>query len=240
MMALSSSLHADPHLPGEFTAEYTLKKDNTVVGNMERSLGILDNNSYSFESNSKTTGFISLFYKKSIHEKTNWRLEDQGFVALNYHFFSKKKDKQRKVDIRFDWESGMIITSVNESSWTMPLQPPVYDKLLYQVALMYDLSADRDISTYLVADGGRIKQYQFEKAGVEQLETPLGLIDTVKLIRYKQNKKDKAILWCAPKLSYLPVRVDTYEDDGSIISATIKRLKGLNAESVLIPIASGH
>ena len=223
---------ADEFMPPDFTIEYALKKDNTVVGMMIRTLKHLDSDRFLFESSSKTTGFISLFYKNSIHESTAWHISENQFIAEEYHYLRNKKDKLRKVDIHFDWDKKKIITTVNDSSWSMPIEKPVYDKLLYQIAVMYDLSAGRPIHTYRIADGGRMKEYYFESAGNELLSKSIGDVKTVKIIRHKENKQDRIILWCAPDLYYLPVRVDTYEDDGSVITAYIKRIEGLNLGSI--------
>ncbi len=210
----------------EFTVEYELKKDETVVGVMTRTLTRLDKNRYRFTSDSKTTGFIALFYKKSIHERTEWSIQENRIISSEYEYVRNKGDKRRQVEVLFDRGSQQIRTSVNDSSWTMPMQEPIYDKLLYQVALMRDLSLQRDVSLYPVADGGRIKTYTFESAGRETIVTPVGEFNTIKLIRYKENNDDKAVLWCAPEMSFLPVRVDTIEEDGSVISARITSVSG--------------
>lgn len=219
---------ADVLMPPDFTVEYSLKKDNTEVGVMSRTLMRLENGRFKFESSSKTTGFISLFYQNSVNESTSWYIRDEQFIADQYHYLRIKKSKQRKVDIHFNWDSEKIITSVNESTWSMPIQQPVYDKLLYQIALMYDLSTDRPVYTYHIADGGRMKEYQFETVDNEIITTPIGDLEAVKLIRHKDNRQKKTILWCAPKLHYLPIRVDNYEDDGNMITALIKSIDGLN------------
>ncbi len=221
----------EDRMPPEFTVEYILKKDQTEVGRMTRSLSRLADDRYQFESRSKTTGLISLFYKNSITETTAWRVRDGRFIADSYHYLRVKKGKQRKVDIDFDWDRDRIVTSVNDSSWTMPIRDAVYDKLLYQVAIMFDLSTGLPIDTYYIADGGRIKEYYFERLGEESITTPFGEMRTVKLSRQKQNRDEQTILWCAPALDYLPVRVDTYEEDGSVISAGISRISGLALET---------
>ncbi|MCG8325180.1 MAG: DUF3108 domain-containing protein, partial [Thiotrichales bacterium] len=176
---------------------------------------------------SKTTGLIAFFYKRSIRETTAWEYAGDRFIPQEYHYTREKKDKVRTVNITFDWDRQRISTRVNDSSWNMPLESPVYDKLLYQVAIMHDLARGTPIDVYRIADGGRLKEYSFTQTGHEVIATPLGELETIRLIRHKENQKDKAVLWCAPGLHYLPVRVDTYEDDGSVITALLTQLEGM-------------
>ena len=80
---------------------------------------------------------------------------------------------------------------------------------------------------YTIADGGKIKDYNFEILGEETLSTPLGKLDTVKLERHKPNSRRKSTLWCAKKLEFLPVKVENVEKDGRITTALIKSLDGI-------------
>jgi len=223
---------ANGYMPPEFTIEYSLHKGDTTVGTMTRSLKHLGNSHYEFESSSETTGFVALFYKRSIRELTSWQIHDDQFFADEYHYSRIKKGKQREVNINFNWEDKKIITRVNDSSWSMPIEEPVYDKLLYQIALMHDLKAGRPTDNYRIADGGRMKDYFFEIVGRDVIQTRFGDFESIKIIRRKDNREDKAVLWCVPSLHYLPVRVDNYDDEGSVITAHIKQIDGLTIEAV--------
>ncbi|MCK5668633.1 MAG: hypothetical protein KAI15_06075, partial [Gammaproteobacteria bacterium] len=49
-----------------------------------------------------------------------------------------------------------------------------------------------------------------------------------KITRQKPGKKGNTILWCASELNYLPIKVENIDDDGSITTAMIDTLTGLN------------
>ena len=117
---------------------------------------------------------------------------------------------------------------VNGKKSTLELKPGMTDKLLYQLDIMHNLEMGRYPASYTVVDGTKIKTYNFEYLGEEFLETPIGRLNTVKIIRQKPGEKENLILWCAGELHFLPVKVETTDDEGSITTAMITTLSGFN------------
>lgn len=217
---------ASDEIPAFFEAEYTLYSNDTRVGLMERDFFQKDDGSYTFRSESKTTGFIALIKKVHILEESTWGLIDSYFTPLNYTYHHTKGKKERDAEINFNWEKKQITNRVNESVWHMQTQKGIQDKLLYQLTIMSDLMAGQVPESYAIADGGKIKQYSFERIADETLTTPLGEFRTIKLALHKKNKKQENFLWCAYDLNFLPIKVTSTEKDGRLSTAIIKSLDG--------------
>ena len=194
---------------------------------MERRFYKKENGNYAFRSESKTTGFISFFRKDHIVEVSNWGFVDSIFTPLLYTYQHTGGKKDRDVEINFNWNKKQIINRVNDSTWHMQTQPGILDKLLYQLTIMSDLKSGNVPESYTIADGGKIKQYMFERIADETLKTPLGEFKTIKLIRHKSNSKKQTFLWCAYELNFLPVKVVNTEKDDRLTTAIIKSVKGL-------------
>ena len=222
--------HARPAadgIPTPFEASYSLRVMGTKFASMKRSFSYLPSGEYSYLSETNTTGLASLLYKDKIVEQSTWLLENGKIKPVQYSYDRSGGKKLRKVTIAFDWNSGMIYTSVNGDAWHMPVRDNIMDKLLYQLAIMHDLVQGRKNIDYAIADGGKIKTYHFEFLGEEQLDTPLGEFKTLKLERHKPNSRDKTTLWCAENLNYLPVKVENIEKDGRKTTAIIESLTGI-------------
>lgn len=213
--------------PTLFEADYVIKMKGASVAKMKRRFTRLENGAYRYHSETKTTGLLSIFRKDRIIETSNWQLENHKLIPLDYYYSHSGGKKKRLVNISFDWDKSRITNSIDGSSWKMPTSPNVMDKLLYQLAIMYDLQAGNELLRYTVADGGKTKIYNFEILGEEVLSTPLGQLDTLKLERHKPNSRRKSTLWCAKQLQYLPVKVENVEKDGRITVALIKSLEGI-------------
>ena len=216
---------AEDNIPAFFDISYKLYSNDTKIAQMERRFYKNELNNYIFSSESKTTGLISFFRKDHIVEISNWNITNSNIMPLHYSYQHTGGKKDRDVEINFDWESGQIINRVNNSIWHMKTQTGVLDKLLYQLVIMIDLKSGNIPEKYIIADGGKIKEYLFKYIQDEVIETPIGNFNTMKLARYKKNKQE-TYLWCAYDLDFLPIKVITKENDGRLSKAIIKSING--------------
>jgi uncharacterized protein DUF3108 len=218
---------AEDNIPAFFEANYTLYSNDTKVGLMERRFFQQEDGNYTFRSESRTTGFIALIKKVHILEVSSWNLINSYFTPLNYTYHRTKGKKERDVEINFNWNKNKITNRVNDSIWHMDTQTGILDKLLYQLSIMSDLKSGHIPDSYIIADGGKIKEYKFERIGDEILNTPLGKFNTIKLALHKKHKKQDTFLWCAYDLEFLPVKVTNTEKDDRLSTAIIQSVKGL-------------
>lgn len=214
----------------EFDASYDIYNRGVKVAIMHRSFDMNEDGNLIFRSETETSGVIALFRKDKIVEISVSRLIDDDLVPLNYEYRRTGNKKERHVIVTFDWEQNQIRNTVNGSSWIMSSQTGMLDKLLYQYTIMLDLEAGRSRISYLIADGGKEKIYNFELLEKEPVDTPLGTLNTLKLVRNRENSDRQTILWSAPEMAYLPVKVENIETDGSRTIAIINTVSGLSAE----------
>ncbi len=227
LMMVSITTMADSaitHLDG-FTATYDLYNRGIRVAEMKRNLSQQDDGFYHFRSESHTVGLVSLFRDDQIIEESTWELENGVIKAVFYKYLHTGRKKQRNVTVDFDWKRNQIINSVNGSSWEMPFKPGTLDKLLYQYLIMLDLESNKLPLSYIIADGGKEKIYDFELLGEEVIKTPLGDLQTLKITQHKLNSDVQTTLWCAKDINYLPVKVEHIEHDGTTV-AIINSLDG--------------
>jgi hypothetical protein len=200
---------------GEFHATYELAVGALTVGEMSRTFEVDANGAYKFVSTFETTGLAALLRKEKVYETSSGSIIDGTFVPDHYTYVRKSKKKPRKVDMRFNREKLEIETVVDAQRWTAALAAGVLDKLVYQAALMEDLAAGRQELEYLIADRGKEKTYRPEIQETGLIDTRLGQLETIKVVRESKNSKKKTVFWCASKLDFLPVRVLHRNKDGS-------------------------
>ncbi|MGH8248316.1 MAG: DUF3108 domain-containing protein [Gammaproteobacteria bacterium] len=215
-------------LPGDFEASYSLYSRGAKIAKMQRVFRRLGNGLYLYRSETRTTGLIALFRKDHIVEQSTWLLNKDSLRPLQYLYEHNGGSKDRNVAVIFDWDTRRITNTVNGQSWLIPAEPDVMDKLLYQFAVMYDLRSGRTPQRYTIADGGKIKSYDFQALGEETIETPLGSLQTLKFSRHREGSDRETTLWCAPKLEFLPVKVENIEKDGLTTVAVIDTVTGLD------------
>ncbi|WP_455207967.1 DUF3108 domain-containing protein [Kaarinaea lacus] len=210
--------------PTPFTAHYQVTKGVMSVGRTTRTLQDKGNGNFVFESITKPGGIAKLFTSGKVVERSYWRWHENNLVPYEY-IYQNSSDQKRDVKLIFNWQDFEVTNIINGDPWTMELEDNALDKLLYQLAIMYDLSAGKDSLIYKVADGGTMKTYEVVISGNERLAIDLGVFDTIKVIITKNNRQ--TTLWCAKKLQYLPIRIEQRKEDDGPITANLIELEGI-------------
>lgn len=133
--------------------------------------------------------------------------DSHGWSPVSYKFTRSVFGRKRELSINFDAARERIITVAKQEPWTQAYEPGVQDKLSYQLQLREDLIAGRQELSYRIADGGRIKTYRFVRSGNEQLTTPAGTFDCLRLQLERAEDQQQTLIWMAPALDYLTVRL---------------------------------
>lgn len=218
----TASVAAGP-LP-EFSAHYELRRNGLFLGEMSRQLMAVDGD-MRFISSSRTRGLIAWLFPDRIEEETRWHYVAGRPRPELYRYEHRGRSKHRLVEIHFDWKRHVAVHTVNGEPWKLRITDDVQDKLVYQLTLMLDLAAGVEEPRYAIADGGKLKDYHFKRVGREILETPLGRLETIRIIRL--DDKRGTTIWCAPTYGYLPVRIAQTDTDGSHLVLDIRDEHGI-------------
>jgi hypothetical protein len=226
MILISSVSFSMPTIAStfEFDAIYNVYRGGLNVAKMHRTLSNTEDGQILY-SETKTTGIVSLFRKDKIIEKSIWKNINGKLEPEFYEYDRSGTKKPRNVTVKFDWVKNQITNSINGSSWKMQTEEGVIDKLLYQYFIMLDLQQGKTNFQYQIADGGKEKTYIFETIGEEIINTPIGKLRTIKLIRIRKDSDRTDIFWCAPDMNFLPVKLEI-TDDGEKTTVIINSLKG--------------
>jgi len=237
LLIYSSSTFADTSqngitFPIPFVASYKVTKGIMSVGTTRRTLQFNGDDNYVFESVTKPGGIAKLFTSGKVVERSNWRFAENKLVPQEYSYVNTS-DQKRNVKVEFDWETYKVTNTVNGDPWTMEIVEDTLDKLIYQLAIMYDLSRGTKKLVYQVADGGRIKTYDIKIAGNERLVLELGIFNTVKVER--TNNDRTTIMWCAEELQYFPVKIEQKTKDDGSVTAELVEISGINVPDSVKP-----
>lgn len=196
-----------------FNAEYRLTRDTTLFGRVKLSLERDGAHGYSYRARTVPAGLLSVFRDEEITESSDGRIDARGIVPHRYRYVRQQDDSHQVTELDFRWESMRVSNRTDGSHWAMSIPEGTQDKLGLQLALMMDLAHGRRFNTYPVADGGRLKQYQFRMTGIQTIKTIFGPLKTLRVSRSKQDKAPDAVFWFAPGLNHIPVRIDRQRKD---------------------------
>lgn len=152
-----------------------------------------------------------------ITESVTFRWENGRVSPLEYRYALKGLlVPNRSRAMNFSWPAGSISGSFDGDSFTMDMADNALDPLGFQLQMRQDLKAGKREMSYTVADEGDFDHDRFAVIGEETLSTPVGEVATLKVekVRDKDSKRE-TLMWFAPELDYLLVRLVQVEPDGS-------------------------
>lgn len=185
------------HLINAGTAKVSLTQDDDLW-------------TYSLETTPR--GIIKMTGKGNIREVSTIRFEESdGKLMLQPQTYLYRQDKERRraVDASFDWASKNITSTYRGKEFTENFDEPVIDRLSATLYMMNALRRDFDYIELNVFDTDEIKTVSFTLLGKETLDTPLGKLETLRVLNQKKSGGSRqTTTWFAPSLDYVPVKIE--------------------------------
>ncbi|MSR13536.1 MAG: DUF3108 domain-containing protein [Gammaproteobacteria bacterium] len=204
-----------------FDARYEVRAHGLRIGEMRRKLEI-KRDRYRFDSHIESSGLAALLNGGRIDESSEGTIVAGSFQPLLYSH-RRTGRKQRETQIIFDWNRGAIKSINGDQELQIKATHGTLDKLVYQMALSVDVANSVTYLHYLVADGGRLKSYRWQRLPGETVEIRDTPISTIKVAYDPPGSGRKTVLWLAPSYHYLPVKIE-YTDDGKVTTAVLLEL----------------
>ena len=214
-----------------FNAYYTIQKSGVSFSNIRISY-YKKGKHFFYESETQTNDFYSWIQDRNLLEKSQWNVVNHQIKPIKYQYTYYSNKNQRKVDLLFNWDDHIVKNTVGKKSWLLDINSQTQDKLSSQIALIQQLSKKGDEKSFKfsVADGGKLKSYQYVIIGEEEIATALGNYQAIKVELTKNNKITNTVIWFAPKLNYIPIAIQR-KKYGINYNINIVQLDWLNVEN---------
>jgi hypothetical protein len=216
-------------VPDRFEARYEVSHRAITLGEARVTFERLPGARYRYSTTTQPTGITKLFYNATVTELSEGQITVNGFRPDRY-VYQREGRKARSARLRFDWDDNIVINEVAGDSWKMKIPDDALDRLGSQLQLMWDLAHNERRLSYDIADGGQLKTYQLVQLGNEAVRTRFGTLDTVKIVRKRDDNARATTFWCAPSLDYLPVRIVHREKDDNF-EMTLERVEGFEQKN---------
>lgn len=208
-----------------FQAHYDVRINGIKVAKSRFSLTRKGDNEFLYEQNSEAIGIASWFKREKVRETSHWKLTEQGIQPVTYRYSRKGGSDDREVELIFDWQSHRVENRVKDQPWSMDIPDGALDKLVMQIAMLLDIQSGETHFKYPIADGGRLKHYEFKVVGEEKIKLPSGKVNTIKLARLDDDR-DQTFIWVAPEMQFIPVRFLKIKKSGLKYEIRFRRIVG--------------
>lgn len=170
-------------------------------------------------------------------EKSRFTWKDCHPRTSEYQHSFRGFGKRRNHDMTFSWSPPQVISKEAKETHTLKIEEDTLDDLTILLkARCVFATGDKEFNA-TSAYGDRLREQHMQVIGREELDTPLGKLDTL-LVEKKRGKDSerRTLFWIAPKLNYMLVRAKHIENralfgelimrdyDGPLVNKTINPL----------------
>lgn len=152
-----------------------------------------------------------------IRESVTLTWQDGQIVPQRYRYTLEGfaiRNRSRAID--FNWPAEAINGSFDGNTFSHETEAGALDPLSFQLQLIQDLKAGKREMLYAVIDRGGYDYDRFAVIGEETVDSALGQVDTVKVEKVRgEGSKRETLMWFAPELDYLLIRLVQTEPDGT-------------------------
>lgn len=175
-----------------------------------------------------------------LYEQSEFQLRDHNVVVSRYTYKRGGFASKKNIEQLFQWDKGNLHVTENGKSRDVAIKPPLFDKLNYTEAVRLQLLSagqlPKNISVAF-ADRHHLKQYDFVVGAQEDIEVPAGKMRAVKLERHVPEDNKHTIIWVAPALDYLLIKLEQ-TDDGDKYELHLKKYEPAKAAMPQTPAAT--
>ena len=191
-----------------YRAVYDAFYERRRVGVSEFSVVPVDDsaNTYEFRSVTRLGGLYRLLAPRPVEEVSTFVFDSGRVWPLSYSLSSGRRGGNDDFRIDFDWEQGIATTTAADLHVTTELVPGILDRGTLQVTLM--LRGDGGPENYTLLDKDGLEAHEVRADGDEAIEAPMGEFSTRKLIQQRVSSSRRTLIWSAPELHDLPVRIE--------------------------------
>lgn len=204
----SASSNADS-ITQPYHASYVLSRRGTERGEATRLLEKTDDGQWRYYTSTRARMLVLSDRREN---ETFFDMRNGRVKPLLFDYSREGTGSNQYLRVRFDHDNEQVISEGDdpvEVEWHPELLDP--NAVLHQ--LQIDVAGDDDNWTYpLVDERGNYRDYEFARNGEEQVETPFGTFDAIKVERVRDHDRRRTLFWFAPELNYTLVKMQQIED----------------------------
>lgn len=201
-----------PPLPRHAQLTFAVHKGNGgfIVGEAVHTLEIEDGR-YVLHAVTKTVGLVSLFKSYELTQYSSGSYDKYGLQPEQ--FFEQRRDKLTTLRYTAEFDHTAQVAHFSDDR-EVQLPPDTLDIL--SVMYQFPPLAHTEIVEVSVSNGRKIERYQFEITTREEIETPLGELQTVRLHKMHAPNEEGLDIWLAQEYRLFPVKIRFTEKNGEV------------------------
>ncbi|GAA5219269.1 DUF3108 domain-containing protein [Corallincola platygyrae] len=187
-----------------YHAEYKVFRGGSEYGSGKRTLKQVEDNLWYLETE---TNISWLFLSDKRNEKSWFEVHPDRVTPIQYRQSREGTGPDFLSLVGFDHRLKKVKEFGDYDEFEAVYEDGILDGASYQFQMMRDIASGESDASYPLIMNGENKHYRYRVVGEEQLTTPMGDINTVKLERVRSSKKRQTFVWLAKDYGYVVARI---------------------------------
>lgn len=166
---------------------------------------------YSYEVVTKARGLARLVRSGTGVEQSRFELTAGGPRSIEYRLDDGTEKVENDTVIDFDWNAGVAHSIYKDEAKDLELSAGTLDRLTADIAAIRKLRMGLEPGSYELVHRNSLRTYAFTPQGKEIITVPAGEFATVKYLYQRPGSSRSALIWYAPELDYVPVKVEQFK-----------------------------
>ena len=209
--------------PESVKASYDVFKDGLHVAVVQETFE-KNGARYHIVSESTPAGLLALLVRTHIRVQSSGAVTAAGLRPEQFEY-GRLDDAGKNVSATFDWQGGQLHMTFDGRNESIALPQGTQDRVSLMYQFMFLPAEKFDSLAFHMTNGKKIEPYRYHLAGTERIDTPLGKLNTLRLVKQREPGDNAVEVWLAPDRNFFPVRLLILENDGSRFEQVITRLE---------------
>ena len=210
-------------IPSEFQAIYNAQLKQ-VDGQVMMTLKKEQDNLYSYEIITRPSGFWRIIIDGSIREKSTFVFKDGRVQSKTYELTDTIRSKPRQSLAIFDWDNLLLSGNYKDRKFELPLNMDIIDRATLQIAIITNNQQANLSSDYYILDRDKVLKVQVNKKNIVNMRVPFGKYEAIEIQHTSEESGSTNLLWLAPELGYIPIKIAQKEGGKTVFSASLSQL----------------
>ncbi len=193
--------------PGAFSARYAVHHGGMRVGDLAMSL-TPNGAGWLFETRVKPNAVFALMSSAKVRERSELELTGGVLRPLAYRY--SDGEAKREVSSFFDWTNERLVSQRGGKPLQVALPTGAFDRLSVFLAAGQALREGHGEFAIPVAEKGKVRTRTYRHEGEETVDLGSHEIAALRVREVREPDKTYTVVWYAPALEFLPVRIESY------------------------------
>jgi hypothetical protein len=221
LLGLAAGSVAAAAAPQTVSASYNVYMNGAHVAVMNETFEARDK-SYRIVSESIPIGPLALF-QKPVTAVSNGQVVPAGLRPERFE--GRRIGSGQQVKAEFDWRGGELTYTHDGKADTVALPAGTQDRLSIMYQFMYYAFDKRERLDFAMTDGRRLTQQQYLVTPGVEIDTPLGRVGTLHLVKQTEPDGSGTEIWLSRQHHFLPAKMTIRESNGTRYEQLLTRIE---------------